>query len=286
MAIRREIMHSAPETQPHSRERERPHVADAPILEVNGLSVAFGEVQAISEISFQLEEGEQVAVIGPNGAGKSTLFKAVAGVIEPSAGDVRIGGTRPAGHICIAYIPQRSQIDWSFPVTVYDVVMMGRIGRLGWLRRPREADRKMIRECLRVVRMEELATRQIRELSGGEQQRMFIARALAQEAELMLMDEVMTACDTPSQEEIYRILDALKARKVTVLVSTHNLEEAASRFEKVMLLNRELIGFGTSTEVFIPDRLKRAYGGHLRMVNTPGGTLVLSDSCCGAGEEM
>ncbi len=222
-------------------------------------------------------------MIGPNGAGKSTLFKAVAGILRPTSGIVRIGGVQPTGHICIAYLPQRSQIDWSFPVTVRDVVMMGRIGRLGWLRRPRSRDKEFVRDCLRDVRMEHLANRQISALSGGEQQRMFIARALAQEAELMLMDEVMAACDAPSQEEIHRILETLKSRKVTVLVSTHDLEEAASRFERVMLINRDLIGFGTSEEVFVPERLTKAYGGHLRLVNTPSGTLVLSDPCCEGG---
>ncbi len=263
--------------------REIPHMAGAPILSVEDLTVTYGEVHAVDSISFHLEEGDQVAVIGPNGAGKSTLFKAIAGVLRPARGEVRIGGFQPTGHICIAYIPQRSQIDWTFPVTVMDVVMMGRIGRLGWLRRPRKRDKDFVRECLAVVRMDPLADRQIGGLSGGEQQRMFIARALAQEAELMLMDEVMAACDTPSQEEIFRILQTLKDRNVTVLVSTHDLEEAASRFDRVMLLNRELIGFGSSEEVFTAERLKKAYGGHLRLVNTPGGTLILNDSCCEGG---
>ncbi len=269
--------------QPPTSGRETVHRAGEPILAVRNLTVTYGNVHAVDSVSFQMDEGDQAAVIGPNGAGKSTLFKAIAGVIRPSTGDVRIGGFQPAGHICIAYIPQRSQIDWTFPVTVRDVVMMGRIGRLGWLRRPRKQDKEFVRECLRVVRLEHLARRRIAGLSGGEQQRMFIARALAQEAELMLMDEVMAACDTPSQEEIHRILEMLKSRGVTVLVSTHDLEEAASRFERVMLLNRRLIGFGTSDEVFVPERLKEAYGGHLRMVNTPSGTMILSDTCCGGG---
>ncbi len=260
--------------------RETSHIPGAPILSVEDVTVRYGALWAVDSIRFTLEEGDQVAVIGPNGAGKSTLFKAIAGVIRPTSGQVRIGGFQPTGHICIAYLPQRSQIDWSFPVTVRDVVMMGRVGRLGWFRRPRRRDRAFVRECLSVVRMDHLAKRCIAGLSGGEQQRMFIARALAQEAELMLMDEVMTACDAPSQEEIFRILQTLKERRVTVLVSTHNLEEAASRFDRVMLLNRELIGFGRSEDVFTPERLKKAYGGHLRFVNTPGGALILNDSCC------
>jgi ABC-type Mn2+/Zn2+ transport system ATPase subunit len=186
----------------------------------------------------------------------------------------------PAGHICIAYLPQRSQIDWTFPVTVEDVVMMGRTGRLGWFRRPRKADRDFVHACLDDVRMSALARRPIGALSGGEQQRMFIARALAQEAELMLMDEVMAACDMPSKEEIFSILKTLQQRRVTVLLSTHDLEEASSRFDKVMLLNRKLIGFGEAGQVFTPDHLKEAYGGHLRLVPTGAGVMVLSDSCC------
>jgi manganese/iron transport system ATP-binding protein len=265
--------------------RERVHAADAPILDVRELTIRYQAHVAIEAVSFQLEEGAQVAVIGPNGAGKSTLFKAIAGVLAPSLGEVRIGGFQPSGHICIAYIPQRNQIDWSFPVSVADVVMMGRVGRLGWFRRAKQADWQQVYDCLRVVRMEELADRQIGALSGGEQQRMFIARALAQEAELMLMDEVMTACDTPARDEIYRILATLKERRVTVMVSTHDLDEAATRFDQVMLLNRELIGFGDSSTVFVPDLLKRAYGGHLRLVNTAGGALILNDSCCGGGGE-
>lgn len=267
----------------HGTGREVPHDAGAPILSVNELTVSYDTVDAISSITFALQEGDQVAVIGPNGAGKSTLFKAIAGVIRPSSGQVRVGGSQPEGHICIAYIPQRSQIDWSFPVTVRDVVMMGRTGRLGWFSRPGHDDRDMIHECLKVVRMEHLAARRIAALSGGEQQRMFIARALAQEAELMLMDEVLSACDVPSQEEIFRVLDTLKKRRVTVMVSTHDLEEAAERYEKVMLVNQRLIGFGTSGEVYTPEHLKEAYGGLLRMVNTPGGTLILHDSCCEGG---
>ncbi len=142
----------------------------------------------------------------------------------------------------------------------------------------------MARDCLRLVRLDHLAGRQIGELSGGEQQRMFIARALAQEAELMLMDEVMTGCDTPARDEIHRILEQLKERQVTVMVSTHDLDEAATHFERVMLLHRELIGFGRPAEVFVPDLLKRAYGGHLRLVDTSSGVMLLSDTCCGGGE--
>lgn len=262
---------------------EAPHRPDQPVLEVSGLAVAYGDIQAVHDISFSLVAGDQVAVIGPNGAGKSTLFKAIAGVLPPAAGTVRIGGTAPGEHICIAYLPQRNEIDWRFPVTVHDVVLMGRTRRLGWFRRPGAQDRALVRECLAVVQLEALADRRIDELSGGQQQRMFIARALAQEAELMLMDEVMTACDTPSKADIYRIIETLKARGVTVMVSTHDLDEAATHYDRVLLLNRQLHGFGSADEVFTAERLTAAYGGALRLVPTAQGTLVLNDSCCSGG---
>ncbi len=262
---------------------EAHHRPEEPILEVKDLTIAYGQVEAVSAVSFRLAVGDQVAVIGPNGAGKSTLFKAIAGVLPPAAGRVCIGGSAPDEHICIAYLPQRNEIDWRFPVTVSDVVLMGRTRRLGWFRRPGAQDRALVRDCLAVVQLEALADRRIDELSGGQQQRMFIARALAQEAELMLMDEVMTACDTPSKAEIYRILETLKARGVTVMVSTHDLDEAATHYDRVLLLNRQLHGFGTADEVFTAAKLTAAYGGALRLVQTPQGTLVLNDSCCGGG---
>lgn len=263
--------------------RERPHIPNAPILEVNHLTVRYGNRTALESISFELEKGEQVAVIGPNGAGKSTLLKAIAGVLSPTQGAVRIAGHEPGGHICIAYLPQRSQVDWSFPVTVEDVVLMGRVGRLGWFRKARPADREQVQECLHRVGLEHLARRQIEALSGGEQQRMFIARALAQEAELMLMDEVMTACDVPSQDEIYRLLEQLREQRVTIMVSTHDLDEAATRYDRVILLNRHLIGLGTAKQVFVPELLKAAYGSHLRVIPAAGEMLVINDTCTGEG---
>jgi manganese/iron transport system ATP-binding protein len=185
-----------------------------------------------------------LAVVGPNGAGKSTLFKLIAGVLPSSSGQVTVYGSQPGGHICIAYVPQRSQVDWSFPVSVADVVMMGRVGKLGLFRRPGRKDWDYVHESLAVVGMGDLAGRQIGELSGGQQQRVFIARALAQEAELMLMDEPLTGLDVPSQQDIFEVLAALRARGVTVMIATHDLNLAAERFDRVMLLNRRLLGLG------------------------------------------
>ena len=257
------------------------HDADAPILEVVGVGVRYNGRSALENVSFHLANGERVAVVGPNGAGKSTLFKAISGVLHPSMGEVNVAGHCPGSHICIAYVQQRSQVDWRFPVTVSDVVMMGRTGKIGLFRRPGRSDWTYVRECLEVVDLGDLGDRQIGELSGGQQQRMFIARALAQEAALMLMDEPLSGLDIPSQEGIFDILDKLRGRGVTVMVATHDLNMAADRFDRVMLLNGRLLGIGRPEEVFTPALLQQAYGDHLRMVQTADGVMVVSDTCCG-----
>jgi len=256
------------------------HQPGTPILEIDNLTVRYEKVTALENVTFHLHPGERVAVVGPNGAGKSTLFKVIAGVLPPNQGKVNIYGYGPDGHICIAYVPQRSQVDWQFPVNVSDVVMMGRIGKLGLLRWPKKKDWSVVQQSLQVVGLGSLAQRQISELSGGQQQRMFIARALAQEAELMLMDEPFTGLDINSQEDILTILDELQKRGVTILASTHDLNLAADSFNKVMLLNRHLVGFGLPQEVFTTNRLIDAYGGRLRLVDSEEGFLAMNDTCC------
>ncbi len=262
-------------------QRAIPHEAGAPILEASHITLRYNSRSALEDVSFRLVSGEWIAVVGPNGAGKSTLFKVIAGVLHPTGGEVTVAGHHPGGHICIAYVPQRSQVDWTFPVTVADVVMMGRVGKLGWLRHPRRKDWEYVQQCLQVVGMAHLANRQIEELSGGQQQRMFIARALAQEAELMLMDEPLMGLDIPAQEDIFRIMDDLRQHQVTVMVATHDLNRAAERFDRVMLLNSRLLGIGQPEDVFTPELLQEAYGGHLRMVQAGDGVMMLSDTCCG-----
>lgn len=269
----------------HLIRHHHPHEAGAPILRAADLGVRYESGPALEGVSFELEVGERLAVVGPNGAGKSTLFKVIAGVMTPSDGKVHVYGHEPGGHICIAYLPQRSQVDWTFPVSVADVVMMGRVGKLKLFRHPRARDWEIVRNALDVVGMQDLTGRQIRELSGGQQQRMFIARALAQEAELMLMDEPLTGLDLNSQEGIFRILEDLRQSRVTVLVALHDLQMAADRFDRVMLLNVHLVSLGTPGEVFTSDNLMDAYGGHLRLIQTDDGVLALEDTCCGGGEE-
>lgn len=266
------------------RFRQKPinvdHLEGTPFLKAADLSVRYNGVNALEEISFELQEGEQVAVVGPNGAGKSTLFKVIAGALQATSGEIHLSGHAPHGHICIAYLPQRSEVDWSFPVTVKDVVMMGRTRKLGLLNWPKKADWALVGECLALVNMTELSHRQIDELSGGQQQRMFIAQALAQEAELLLMDEPLGGLDAPSQEEVFTILGKLRQHNVTVMVATHDLGLAAQRFDRVMLLNHKLLGFGKPEEIFTEERLKNAYGGHLQMIETENGVMMFDDTCC------
>ncbi len=278
------LMHSLA----HLRYPTTAHLAEAPSLEVREVSVRYNGIVALESVTFTCAAGERVAVVGPNGAGKSTLFKLIAGLLRPNEGSIRIFGNPPGGHICIAYVPQRSQIDWRFPVSVSDVVMMGRSGKIGLFRWPRKHDWHIVEEALVQVGMIDLAHRQIGELSGGQQQRVFLARALAQEAEILLLDEPLTGLDAPSQEAIFTTLDLLKRHGITVLMATHDLDQATARFDRMMLLNHRLIAFGGPSDIFTPANLVRAYGGHLHVL--PGTTsaeeqLVLADTCCEGGEQ-
>lgn len=226
-----------------------------------GLSPGVGPRHALEGITFRVARGERVAVVGPNGAGKSTLFKIIAGTLRPERGQVTVYGHGPAGHICIAYVPQRNQVDWNFPVTVEDVVMMGRVGQIGLLRRPGKGDWAIVRAALGRVGAADLAHHRIGELSGGQQQRVFLARALAQQAELLLLDEPLNGLDVPTQEAIIGILDDLRAGGVTVLLATHDLDMAAERFDRIMLLNRRIIAFESPAAALRAENLLTAYGG-------------------------
>jgi ABC-type Mn2+/Zn2+ transport system ATPase subunit len=246
-----------------------------PCLAVEGLSVRYGETYALDDVSFSVHVGERVAIVGPNGAGKSTLFKAMVGLIHRESGSVRTNGAE------LGYVTQRAAVDWTFPVTVHDVVMMGRIGRMGWLRWQRPVDREMVRRSLSQVGMLHLASRQIGELSGGQQQRVFIARALAQEATVLLMDEPFSGVDSPSQDAILEILDHLHDQGVTLLVSTHDLNLAVRRFDRMALLNRRLVAYGLPQQVVAPETLAAAYGGRA-VWRGEDYAMVLGDiDCCG-----
>lgn|SRR5574341_263570 len=252
-------------------------------LEVENADIGYGAKTVLHDLTFNVPHGARVAVVGPNGAGKSTLFKALVGLLPLQKGRILIHGL-PLGHHqdCVAYVPQREEVDWRFPVTVDDVVMMGRFGHQGWLRRSSRLDRQIVEKSLAHMGIADLARRSIGSLSGGQQQRVFLARALAQEPHILLMDEPFTAVDVTTQEATLKLLDDLRASQVTVMISTHDLNLAASKFDMLLLLNRRLIAFGTPSEVLKQESLAKAFGPQLMLL--PDGSLVI-DQCCPPEEE-
>ena len=260
--------------------------AAAACLTLEDVTVAYGARPALEAVTLSVPHGAQVAIVGPNGAGKSTLFKALVGLLPVRSGTMLLRDRAPGKHgDTIAYVPQREEIDWGFPVTVHDVVMMGRYGRLGWFRRPAAADREVVARCLDELGIAELERRAIGELSGGQQQRVFLARALAQEPHVLLLDEPFTGVDVGAREALLTLLDRLRGRGITVLVSTHDMETAAQRFELTALLNRRLIAYGEPASVFTQEHLSQAFGGQALFL----GGMVVIDQCCpghvGDGEE-
>ncbi len=251
-------------------------------LDLIDVSVAYNGKPVLRNVTAHIPHGARVAVVGPNGAGKSTLFKALVGLLPLHSGQVLIHGLPLGKHADdIAYVPQREDIDWRFPVSVADVVMMGRYGRLGWLRRPRKEDCLAVERSLEQMGLTSLARRPIGELSGGQQQRVFLARALAQEPHILLMDEPFSGVDVASQEAALALIDQLRSRDVTILVSTHDLTLAASRFDSVMLLNRRLIAYGATQDVFTTERLTQAFGSQVFFLD---GAVVV-DQCCPPGTD-
>jgi manganese/iron transport system ATP-binding protein len=247
-------------------------------LDAEAISVGYNGVPVLRDISFQIAHGARVAVVGPNGAGKSTLFKALVGILPLRSGKIFIHNM-PLGHHmdCVSYIPQREEVDWKFPVTVRDVVLMGRYGRLKWLERPAAADKEIVNKSLEQMGMFDMADRPIDDLSGGQQQRVFLARALAQEPHIFLMDEPFTGVDAVTQETTLALLDHLREKHVTVLISTHDLNLAASRFDSVMLLNKRMIAIGEPSHVFSAEHLSQAFGSQL--LKLPDGSMLVDDCC-------
>ncbi len=252
-------------------------------LELRDVSVRYGQRLALDSVSLTVPHGEQVAVVGPNGAGKSTLFKAMVGLLPISSGEMLLHG-RPRAEYRdpIAYVPQREEVDWRFPVNVFDVVAMGRYGRGRWLKRLTATDRDLIEQSLEALDVADLAPRPIGELSGGQQQRVFLARALAQEPHVLLLDEPFTGVDVATREATLDLLAGLRSRSVTVLVSTHDLDLAAARFDQVVLLNGYLIRAGRPHEVFTEENLQRAFSGQMVVVD---GRVIVVDQCCGGDRE-
>jgi ABC-type Mn2+/Zn2+ transport system ATPase subunit len=234
---------------------------DRPALEVRGLHVSYGAQPVLEDVAFALPAGQLVGIIGPNGAGKTTMLKAILGLVPIAAGTIAAGGAavaRRGGHV--AYVPQRDAINWRFPASVADVVLMGRYGRLGWLKRPSAADRAITLRCLKQVGMDAFSARPIAALSGGQQQRVFLARALAQEPEVLLLDEPISGVDAPTQEAILAILAGLAGQGKTLLITTHDLRCNMEYFDALLALNRRVIALGSVAQVLTPDVLTRTYG--------------------------
>jgi manganese/iron transport system ATP-binding protein len=244
---------------------------------LSDVSAGYGQRVALEHISLAVEPGSLLAVVGPNGAGKSTLLKLVAGLARPWTGRIEVLG-HPAGREArrVAYVPQAELVDWAFPVTVEDVVTMGRFPGLGPVRRPGEDDRRAVLRALQQVGMASHLRTQIGRLSGGQRRRVFLARALAAEPDLFLLDEPVTGIDATTQELLMDILEEQAKRGKTVIATTHDLACAAERFQQVLALNRTVVAYGPSNLVLDADVLARAYGGHLLVLD--GGGIVLDDA--------
>jgi len=230
-------------------------------LHIEDLTVAYDGRPVLWDVDLDVPTGVMAAIVGPNGAGKSTLLKAMLGLVKPTAGHVYVLG-RPyrEQRAKVAYVPQRSGIDWDFPTTVLDVVVMGRYGQLGWLRRPGKAAYDRAREALEQVGMSDFQDRPIARLSGGQQQRTFLARALAQDADVMVLDEPMAGVDATSERAILEVLKHVRSQGRTVLVVHHDLQTVRTAFDWLMILNVRAIAQGPVDEVYNPTNLEAAYG--------------------------
>lgn len=227
---------------------------------------------ALRDASFETPAGSITALVGVNGSGKSTLFKAVMGFVPLSAGQVQVLGLPVAQAMrqrLMAYVPQSEEVDWNFPVLVQDVVMMGRYGHMGFMRLPRQADRAAVRQALERVDMSELAGRQIGELSGGQKKRVFLARALAQQARVILLDEPFTGVDVKTESAIIDLLRQLRDEGCVILVSTHNLGSVPEFCDRTALIQGTVLACGPTAEVFTRANLERAFGGVLRHFELP-----------------
>lgn len=245
-----------------------------PAISIEDLHVSYFGNEAVTGVSLTVNTGNLVGIIGPNGAGKSTFLKAMLNLIPKDKGAVRVMGKSIAEvRKSIAYVPQRNDIDWDFPITVHDAVLIGTYPHLKLFRRPKKKDKEWAMECLQRVGMQEFSKRQIGELSGGQQQRVFLARALAQKADLFFLDEPFVGVDVSSEETIVNILKELCRQGKTVIVVHHDLSKANDYFNQLILLNKELISFGTVEEVFKPEVIAKAYKGQFAFMNEIGVSL-------------
>ena len=238
-------------------------------VEVTNLTVAYQETPVLWDIDLTVPAGVLMAIVGPNGAGKTTLIKAILKLIPSASGQAQIYGKpyTQQRHL-VSYVPQRGEVDWDFPTTVQDVVMMGLYGQLGWIRRPGRREKQLAQEAMSKVGILELKNRQINQLSGGQQQRVFLARALIQDAQLYLMDEPFQGVDATTERAIVTLLQSLRQQGKTVIVVHHDLQTVTSYFDWVMLLNVHRIDSGPIETVFNEDNLHRTYGGHVEILSS------------------
>ena len=246
-------------------------------IDVRDLAVVYGNgYTAVYDVTFDLGAGDICALVGPNGSGKSTIFKAIMGFVRPASGEVRLCGLpvdQAIGANLVAYVPQSEDVDWHFPVLVEDVAMMGRYGHMNALRIPSAKDRRIVAAALERVGMSAFRHRQIGELSGGQKKRVFLARALAQEARIILLDEPFTGVDVKTESAIVQLLRELRSSGHLMLVSTHNLGSVPDYCDEAILLNRTVLAAGPTAEVFTERNLERAFGGVLRHFNLSGRAL-------------
>lgn len=240
---------------------------DSPILEIHDLTVSYDQSPVLWNVDLSLPVGKLIGILGPNGAGKSTLIKAIMGLVPITGGYVKIFD-RELNDVRsrISYVPQRESVDWNFPASVLDVVMMGTYGKLGLFRRPGKKEKKIAMDCLEKVGMQSFLDRQISELSGGQQQRVFIARALAQEADLYLMDEPFAGVDMATETAIFQLLQEMTAAGKTVIVVHHDIHSAMNYFDWIIMLNLHLVASGPKTDVVTEELLRKTYGGKLNLL--------------------
>lgn len=239
-----------------------------PVLEVHNLSASYNRKPVLWDIDFRLEGGQLVGIVGPNGSGKTTLLRNIMGLMEADSGYVRLFGAElKAVRNRVSYVPQRESVDWDFPVSVREVVEMGRYSTKNLMRRLKRRDQDLVDQALEKVGMLEYAHRQISQLSGGQQQRVFLARSLAQDADLYLMDEPFVGVDAATEEAILKVLSDLRSQGKTVVIVHHDLQTAYTYFDSMVLLNTRLVAYGPKEEVFTQEILQEAYGGRLTVLS-------------------
>ncbi|MCB8889263.1 metal ABC transporter ATP-binding protein [Vreelandella malpeensis] len=238
-----------------------------PALSIHNLTVSYHNQPVLWDIELDIPAGVMAGIVGPNGAGKSTLIKSLLELVPSLSGEVRVHGKSYASQRKrVGYVPQRSSVDWDFPTTALDVVMMGLYGRLGWFRRPGRRERREAMEALAMVGMTDFAERQISQLSGGQQQRVFLARALVQQADVYFLDEPMAGVDATTERAIIEILRRLRDQGKTVIVVHHDLQTVSTYFDWLLLLNVRVIAAGNAQDVFKIDHLRKAYGGQIALL--------------------